>query len=435
MNVRVVLIGAGSRVFTRRLVSDLTRYFQDDVEFNLVDIDPDRLALARQLAIRIREEAHCQPAVQAFSELVPALEGCDYVINSINVGGRPAWTKDFEIPARYGVKQTVADTLGIGGIMRGLRTIPEVLKICAQIEKYAPHAMFLNYTNPMAMVMMAVYRSSSLTAVGLCHSIPATANQLAHYLEIDPQELEWRAAGINHQAWFLQLTYHGQDQYPVLRQRFATIYDQDPTRFELMRKFGYFPSESSPHSAEYVSYFLPRKDWVGRLNLVPRAFLDQPPTIAAIETLVQQSEAVYLPDLSIEYAPKLIHSLETGEIRMMAVNVPNTGLIANLPRSAVVEVPALIQGHQICPTYIGELPVALAALNRQGIAVQELTVQAVLQKDREAVYEAAFLDPNLSTTLDLDQTVHLVDDLLEAHEAYLPPLAASWSVSLPLAPD
>ncbi len=435
MNMRVVLIGAGSRVFTRRLVSDLTRYFQNEVEFNLVDIDSNKLPLAQKLALRIREEAHCQPSVQAFTELEPALNAADYVINSVNVGGRAAWTQDFEIPARYGVRQTVADTLGIGGIMRGLRTIPEVVRICQQIERRAPHAILLNYTNPMAMVMMAVYRTSGLTAFGLCHSIPATVHQLAQYLEINADEIEWQAAGINHQAWFIQLTHHGRDLYPALRRRFPMVYDQDPTRFELMRKFGYFPSESSPHSAEYVNYFLPHEQWINRLHLVPRDFLDHTPTLAAIETLVEQSEPVYLPNLSIEYAPQMIHSRETGKLRVMAINVINTGLISNLPRSAVVEIPAVVHGHHTWPTHVGALPEALAALNRQGIAVQELTVQAVLEQNREAVYEAAFLDPNLSTTLDLDQIVHLVNDLLEAHAAYLPPLAASWSVSLPLAPS
>ncbi len=430
---KVALVGAGSRVFTRRLVSDLTRFFGNDVEIRLIDIDPEKLQWAERLALRIREEAHCLPLVKAFSERRPAFESCDYVINAINVGGRVAWSRDFEIPARYGVRQTVADTLGIGGIMRALRTIPEVLKIARDLEAVAPRARLLNYTNPMSMVMLALFKTSSLPALGLCHSVPATAKQLAHYLDMDLAELEWQAAGINHQSWFLQLSRHGQDLYPTLRQRLPRIYEQDRVRFEIMRRFGYFSSESSSHAAEYVSYFLPRDPWMQRLHLVPREFLDQPGSLAEIATLLEQPEPVYLPEFSIEYAPQVIHSLETGTVRVIEVNVPNTGLIANLPASAIVEVPALVQGHQVLPTSVGKLPEALAALNRQGIAVQQLTIEGVLERRRESIYQAAFLDPNLSTTLDLDQIVSLTDELLAAHAGYIPPLELSWGRDVPLA--
>lgn len=431
---RVALIGAGSRVFTQRVVSDLVRFFGDQVEFHLVDTDPQKLALAEQLVGRILTEAAQHSPIKAFVDAHGALGGCDYVVNTINVGGRVAWMKDVEIPAKYGVRQTVADTLGIGGIFRALRTMPQVVELCRIMEAEAPQAMLLNYANPMTMVMLSVFRKTSVKALGLCHSVPSTAKRLARYLELDVEDLEWQCAGINHQAWFTQLASHGEDLYPLLRSRLMALYDQDPVRFELMRKFGCFPSESSTHAAEYVGYFLPRDQWLKRLNLVPGQFQQESvDSLVAFTGLLEQKDPVYLPDFSVEYAPQVIHSLETGHERVVAANVENTGLIDNLPRTAVVEVPTLIQGHRILPSYVGALPEGLAALNRQSISVQELTVQAFLEQSREALYHAAFLDPNLSHTLDIDQIVHLVDELIEVHASYLPPLRPSWSRSLPLA--
>ncbi len=434
----VALVGAGSRVFTRRLVSDLSRLFGDDVQFRLIDIDAERLGAARRIAERIRAEAGLQPNLVATDDVRQGLGGgVDYVVTAVSVGGEDAVARDIRIPARYGLRQTMGDTLGVGGVMRALRTIPVMLQLCRTIQDEAPRARVLNYTNPMSMVVMAVTRALGMPLIGLCHSIPVTAKTLAGYLEVPQEELAWLAAGINHQAWFLDLRRDGQDLYPRLRERWRQLRPQDPVRFEIMRKFGYFPSESSPHTAEYVAFFMRSDRWVSELDIPVARILDPEhhtmPSVGELQEAMERGETMFLPELSHESAPRLIHSLETGTPRTIYVNVPNTGLIANLPASAVVEVPAAVVRGSVLPCHVGAIPQSLAGLNRQGITVQELTVEGLLERRREVIHAACLLDPNASASLDADDIIHLVDELIDAHDGLIPPLARTWSIELPLA--
>ncbi len=435
----VAMVGAGSRVFTRRLVSDLSRLFADDVSFRLIDIDGTRLAAALAIAERIRAEAGLKPNLAATDDMHKGLAGgADYVVTAVSVGGREAVSRDIDIPARYGLRQTFGDTLGIGGVMRALRTIPVVLNLCRAVQDEAPNARVLNYTNPMSMVVMAVTRALGMPVTGLCHSIPVTAATLAGYLDVAEEELAWLAAGINHQAWFLELRQRGQDLYPRLRERWPELRPLDPVRFEIMRKFGYFPSESSPHSAEYVAFFMRSDRLVADLRIpvariLDPEFVDAMPSVVELREAMERGETMSLPELSHESAPRLIHSIETGTPRVIYVNVPNTGLIPNLPGSAVVEVPAVVTRDALLPGHVGPIPASLAGLNSQGIAVQQLTVEGLLERRREAIHAACMLDPNLSATLDVDDIVHLTDELIDAHGPLIPPLERTWSKALPLA--
>ena len=332
---------------------------------------------------------------------------------------------DHEIPARYGIHQVIGDTLGIGGISRAARTIPVVLEIARDMESLCPGALLLNYANPMSMVTWAVYRATSVPVVGLCHSIYWTSVQLAEYIGAPFEEITFDGAGINHQAWILRFERSGQDAYPALREAMERpeIWRQDPVRFEMFRRLGYFVTESSYHNAEYTGYFLKRPDLIERFQ-VPVGFY-----LKELEHLAREFEETYdallagrpLPiEPSPEYAPQIIHSMETGQVRKIYGNVENTGLIENLPQGCCVEVPCVIDETGVHPCYVGELPPHLAAINRVSVNVQELTVRAVLEGRREYLYHAAMLDPLVSALLDLDQVWALVDELLEAHRQYVP---------------
>lgn len=424
----IALIGAGSMVFTRQVVGDLLqRPATQSSDLRLFDIDGGRLATAERLVRRLIKEAGSAARVTACPSQDDAIRGADYVINTIQVGGLEATVKDFEIPARVGIKQTIADTLGIGGIFRALRTIPPVLAIVRDIERFAPDARLLNYTNPMSMLMMAVARQGYKNAYGLCHSVQYTAESLALYLGEDEEQLDWVAAGINHMAWFLQLEKDGQDLYPALfrnSQRGSPIWDTDAVRFELMHRLGYFVSESSEHNAEYSPFFMPHDQEIARLNIPvndylrrSRAYLEE---YAELGTWIDHEERSLLMPLSPEYAPQIISALESRSTWGFYANVPNEGLIANLPPWACVEVPCFVNRRRIEAARIGPLPDPLAAMNRQAITVQSLAVEAALTGNLDLVYQAAMMDPLLASVLSLDEIWHLVDALCVAHEGYLP---------------
>jgi len=430
----IVIIGAGSTVFTRTLVSDL---MQDpatrDAELRLVDTDPARLTLAASLCRQLVAESGGAAPVTAHVDRRDALPGATYVINTILVGGRPGIEADLLIPARYGIDQTVGDTLGIGGISRGLRTVPEILRIAYDIEKLAPGALLLNYTNPMSMVVMALRAGSGVRHFGLCHSIHNTATELADYLDVPFGELTWEAAGINHMAWFTRLEHRGQDLYPSLFQLPAADPGRvaaDGVRFELMRHFGYFCSESSKHTAEYFSYFLPHDGERERLRI--------PVGRQRLEALDQQQAdhdaladrlggtRTLMTEPSDEYAPALIAALESGRPYTFHPNVANNSaggaLIGNLPAEAAVEVACVVRDGAVSVDRVPDLPPGPAALNRQAVAVQQLTVQAVLEHDLDLVYQAALVDPQVSAILTPDRAVALVDELMAAHGPALPDL-------------
>jgi alpha-galactosidase len=425
---KIAIVGAGSMQFTRQVISDLVRFpALQDSSFHLVDIDPERLKVSEGMVRQILKEAKLPDRVQSFPTLKGALTDVDYCINSIQVGGMQATEVDFALPARYGIQQTIADTLGIGGIFRGMRTIPAVLDIAGTLQKESPSAILLNYTNPMSMVMWALGREyPGLQAYGLCHSVYYTAEVLAKYMGVAFDELEWTSAGINHMAWMLTLSHGNVDLYPHLFRcaNDPNIFQQDAVRFELMQRLGYFVTESSEHNAEYTSYFIRHPEEVQRLNIPIGEYLRRSRNNLNEFDLVQQAlddptSSLTLPP-SPEYAPAFINARESGTTWWFQGNVINHGLIENLPSDCCVEVPVMVNSHGVFACHVDPLPSALAALNRQAISVQELVVEGVIKRDRDLIYQAAMMDPQISATLTVNQIWHLVDDLFVAHQDFLP---------------
>jgi alpha-galactosidase len=430
MMIRVAIVGSGSMEFTRQVVSDLARTPSvRDATFHLIDIDPDRLRLSQALVRKILDEFGGRGDVLAFPSLDGALAGVHYVVNAIQVGGYRATEIDFAIPERYGIHQTIADTLGIGGIFRGLRTIPKVLDIAAAMVQQCPDAYLLNYTNPMSMIIMAVNRLyPGLKTYGLCHSVHYTAETLAEYLGVPFEELAWQSAGINHMAWMLELSHRGEDLYPRL---FAAAQDpairaRDAVRFELMERLGWFVTESSEHNAEYSAFFLKSDAEIERLKIPvgeylrrSQANLDEYDAIRS--ALARAGDTLALPK-SPEYAPGFIAARESGAAWWFHGNVANHHLIDNLPDGCAVEVPCFVNRHGVFASRMGNLPAPLAAMNRTAVNVQMLTVEAVVQNDRDLVYQAAMMDPLLASRLTLAEIWRLVDDLFQAHGDALPAL-------------
>ena len=426
--VKVAFIGAGSIEFTRNVVTDLCGYpgLGAGLHLALHDIDTGRLAHADTLARRIAAQSGCEAEVTSSADRSEVLAGAQYVINEIQVGGYAATKLDFEIPARYGVRQTIADTLGIGGIFRGLRTIPVVTAIGRDMAELCPDAYLLNYTNPMAMLPWAVYEGTRFSNVfGLCHSVRDTHAFLAGLVGHDVAEVDFTTAGFNHQAFVLRFEHEGTSLYP----RLAEIIDGSPelqrrVRVELFRRFGYFPTESSEHSAEYLPWFMRHDSEVERFRIFVGDYLARSEeNLRELESL-QAALAAGTPlnlEPASELASEFIHSVETGTEREIYVNVRNGGLISNLPDQCCVEVPCEVGAGGAKPKPVGALPAQLAALNRTFLNVVELTVRAALDGRRDHVYQAALLDPNTSATLTTAQTIAMCDDLLEAHQEFIPP--------------
>lgn len=425
--VKIAVIGAGSLVFTRKLVGDLLQQEPTaDAEIRLMDIDTERLKEVGEVVEAIVHRSGKRARVSLTNDTAEAVRRADYVMNTMAVGGRRAVDLDFEIPERFGIRQTIADTHGIGGISRSVRTIPQVLALARVIEREAPDAWLLNETNPMAMVVMSLVRATSVRHVGLCHDAENTARELADYLALsDPVQLAWTAGGINHMTWFLTLTSSGRDLYPRLRERAEdpAVRQRDAVRFELMDRFGYFVSESSVHSAEYYPWFLHPGGSGDALGIHGReylAILDRQQerfeeNRRSLRDLADQTPAI--APQSVEYAPRIVASLESNVPFTFMGNVVNTGrLIENLPENCCVEVPCTVRGGTIVAGRVGHLPEACAALNRAAINVQLLTVEGILTGRRDLLYQAAYVDPLLSTQLSLDRIRQLVDELLDAQE-------------------
>jgi len=403
--VKVTLIGAGSTVFARTLISDLVSFpdLADDLTIALMDIDAERLRATERMT------AAAGIPVEATLDRRAALTDADYVLTMFQVGGyRPATVVDFEVPKRFGLRQTIGDTLGIGGIMRGLRTIPVLLDVCREMEDVCPDAVLLQYVNPMAILCWAVGRASPIRTVGLCHSVQGTARDLAADLGVD--RLDYRCAGINHLAFYLELSHRGRDVYPELRAK-RDIPDWNRVRYEVLLHFGYFCTESSEHLAEYVPWFIKsaRPELVEEFNVPLDEYLRR-----CEEQLTRPVPTELAAERSDEYGAQIIHALETGEPFRFNGNVMNDGLIDNLP-ACCVEVPCVADSRGITPEPIGALPPQLAGLIRTNVNVQELTVEAALTGRRDHVYHAAMLDPHTAAELSLREIHELVDQLLEAH--------------------
>ena len=429
---KVVLIGAGSVVFSKSLIGDVLSYPElADTHIALMDIDAERLRVAERMVHKVAAALQAHPTITAHGDRRSALAGADYVINTIQVGGyRPSTVIDFEVPKRHNLRQTIGDTLGIGGIMRALRTIPVLIDICRDMEALCPDAWLLNYTNPMAMNCWALSRVTPIRSVGLCHSVQGTALQLAGDIGVPYREITYRAAGINHMAFYLRFERHGEDLYPLIRKVVADgrVPDSNRVRYEMLTRLGYFVTESSEHFAEYTPYFIrrDRPDLIERFNVpldeyITRCeFMDR--FWGDMKTFFEGDEPIAEVERSHEYGARIIHSLETGKPRVVHGNVSNRGLITNLLPGCCVEVPCLVDGNGVQPTHVGDLPPQLAALISTNVNVQSLAVEAALTGKREHVYHAAMLDPHTAAELTLDEIWRLVDDLIAAHGDMLPAL-------------
>jgi alpha-galactosidase len=425
--IKVAFIGAGSVEFTRNVVTDLCGYpeLAGRLELALHDISPDRLAHADALARAIVAESGAGARVTATADRAAVLDGADYVINEVQAGGYAATRADFDIPARYGVRQTIGDTIGIGGIFRGLRTIPVVLDIARDMRARCPGGTLLNYSNPMAMLPWAAYEGAGLDRVyGLCHSVRDTHAFLAGLVGVPEEEIDFVTAGFNHQAFVLRFEHRGASLYP----RLAAVIEDSPelrrrVRVEIFRRFGYFPTESSEHSAEYVPWFMRHDDQVRQFRIFVGDYLARSEeNLRELDELAARlaaGEAVGLEPAD-ELASQFIRAREGGPARRIYVNVRNGGLISSLPPQCCVEVPCDVDADGARPVAVGALPPQLAALNRTFLNVVELTVRAALDGCRENVYQAALLDPNTAATLTTAQTVAMCDELLAAHRDRLP---------------
>ncbi|WP_347551480.1 alpha-glucosidase/alpha-galactosidase [Pseudalkalibacillus hwajinpoensis] len=428
---KITFLGAGSTVFAKNVLGDcmLTPALQE-FELALFDIDDQRLKDSENMLINLKASMGSSVQVKAYTNRKEALRGAKYVINAIQVGGyKPSTVIDFEIPKKYGLRQTIGDTIGIGGIFRSLRTIPVMLDFAKDIKEVCPDAMFLNYTNPMATLTGAMLRYGGVKTVGLCHSVQACVPELFKSLDMDSNNVQWKVAGINHLAWLLEITRDGKDLYPEIKKRAIEKQKEkhdDMVRFELMQRFGYYVTESSEHNAEYHPYFIKKNypELIDKYNIP----LDEYPhrCVSQIEEWEKTREDIVnnqnlTHERTHEYASYIIEAMETDVPFKINGNVLNNGgLISNLPTKAVVEVPCLVDRSGITPCYVGELPEQLAALDRTNINTQLLTIEAAMTGKREHIYQAAMLDPHTAAELSMEDIVLLCDDLIEAHGEWLP---------------
>ncbi|MBM2614393.1 alpha-glucosidase/alpha-galactosidase [Actinoplanes sp. LDG1-06] len=423
----IAFLGAGSVVFTRELLADILSFDElRGVTLALHDIDPERLETAGLIARRTAEQLGATPEITTSLDRRRALDGADFVINSIQVGMYEATVRDFEIPAKYGLRQTIADTLGVGGIFRALRTFPVLDGIAADMLELCPDAWLLNYTNPMAMnVAYLAATAPDLRVAGLCHSVFWTVHDLADLLEVPLDEVDYTGAGVNHQAWLLRLEHRGESLYPRLDEKLEG-YPQlrRRVRMDMYKRLGYFPTETSEHSSEYVPWYLHHDDEIARLRIPVGDYLgisaDNVTEYHETRRALLAGEPLDLTREATEYAPQVIHSMVTGERRRIHANVPNRGLISNLPEGYAVEVPCVVDRLGLRPERVGALPPQCAALNRSFVSVGQLTVQAALTGDARMVRQAAMVDPNTAATLTVDQIWELCDELTAAHGELIP---------------
>jgi alpha-galactosidase len=424
--VKITFIGAGSVVFTRELLSDLLAFEElADTHIALYDIDAERLETAAAMARWTDAQFGNRATITTHTDRREALAGADFVINTVQVGMHAATLTDFEIPARYGLRQTIGDTLGIGGIFRALRTIPLLLEIGDELAEVAPDAWLLNYTNPMAILTQAYAEGSPhKQVVGLCHSVQHTTLELAKLLRVPFDEVTFLGAGVNHQAFLLRFERDGEDLYPRLRE----LMEEQPelkrrVRMELFTRLGYYPTESSEHNAEYLPWFMRDDALIERYRLKVGDYIERSEQnmVEYRETKTGLASGADFPlKRSLEYASLIVHAMVTGRPQVIYGNVQNNGLIADLPARSAVEVPCLVDRTGLRPTPVPNYPPQLAALNRTFLNVADLTVRAALDGRRDHVLHAAMLDPATAGTLNLDQTAALVDELLAAHGDLMP---------------
>lgn len=429
---QITILGAGSTVFARQLMTDILHIDGlDEGCFALVDIDASRLQLARQVAEKLIEMSGKHWSVRASTDRRELLPGSDFIINSIEVAGLANVRHDFDIPMKYGVDQCIGDTIGPGGIFKALRTGPAWLDILRDAEQLCPEAHVLNYTNPMSILTQVAALGTSMRTVGLCHSVQGTSKLLARYLDIPYEELEWRCAGINHNAWFTLLRHNGQDMYPRLREKaqVAEVYENDPVRFEMMLHFGAFVTESSGHFSEYVPYFRKRPELIERYARSGYRgetgfYANNWPTWRANnETSIHEMLAGTreIPfKRGHEYCSYIIEGVMFNRPQVIYGNVRNHGLIDNLP-DGCVEVACLVDKNGVQPCHFGPLPEQLAALNRSHMAVHTLMCEALLTQNKEAARYALMLDPLTAAVCSPAEISAMFDEMWEAEREYLQP--------------
>ncbi|MAF52109.1 MAG: alpha-glucosidase/alpha-galactosidase [Chloroflexi bacterium] len=421
---KIAIIGAGSVVFTRRLLGDVLSFPSiRDSEISLMDIDAERLEMISALGERMAKDSGTGARIEATSDRERSLEGADYVITTIRVGDDDA--VDRGIPQRYGVDQAVGDTIGPGGVIKALRTVPVLIDICRDMERLCPEAWLLNYTNPMAIACWAISDATSIQNVGLCHSVQNTARQLSEYIGANLSDVSFWTAGINHMAWYLRLENQGSDAYPALRAAMddPQIFVKDPVRFEVMRHFGYFVSESTRHMSEYVPYFRGEPGRMERFGLAPfdvGARAQQRRVDSHYQAISDElaSDTPMSPQRTNEYAAYIMDSMETGTPRRVNVNVRNSGLISNLPEGSCVEVPCMVDDLGVHPSHVGDLPDQCAGLIQSNINLHRITVKSIMEGDREAAIHAAMLDPLTASILSLSEIRAMMGEMFDAQPEY-----------------
>lgn len=426
--MKIVFVGAGSIVFVKNLVGDcMLTPALCDAEFALLDIDREKLHLVEKMLRTLNENINDGKAkIRAYENQREGLKDADFVITTIQVGGYDKVAKDFEIPLKYGLKQTFGDTLGIGGMMRGLRTIPVMMDIVRDMEEVCPDAWLLNYTNPMAIITGALLRSTSIKIVGLCHSVQVCANELLTGLNMDTDHISYHIAGINHQAWLLEITRNGADIYPEIRRRAAQrpAPHNDMVRYEIMKQFGYYVTESSLHSSEYMPYFIKNRypELLDRYGIQTDMYADWGQARIDYWNEVKKESASHTAlthTRSREFASHIINAIVTNTPYEISANVLNKNYITNLPYNACVEVPCLVNGSGITPCFVGDLPVQCAALNQTNINMQNLAIEAALTGKKSFLYLAAMLDPHTAAELSIDDIHAMCDDLLRENADWI----------------
>ena len=430
--VKIALIGAGSVVFCKNLTGDLLSFPEfADATLAYMDIDRDRLDVAAGLCRKVARTLGARPTIEATTDLPTVLAGADFVINMVQVGGFDATLVDFEIPRKYGLNFTIADTSGPGGIFRALRTFPMLAELCRQMETACPRAVLLNYSNPMAMNMRTVAHAGGVRAVGLCHSVQGTLDRIAYYMGLDPRQVAYVCAGINHMAFYLRLEKDGHDLYPRLfdAMKDPRVYDADRVRFELMKRLGHFVTESSEHSAEYSAYFIPHGvEQAHKFHVPIDEYLRRCEThVSEFEQLrdIVKYDAPMEVHRSHEYGSGIIHSLVTGTPRVVYGNMPNGGTITNVPADAIVEAPTLVDLSGLRFSAVGELPPQLLGYIQPHLIQHELFIRAAAEGRRDHVYQACMFDPLTSARLTPDRIVEMCDEMIAAHGEVLPKLDAT----------
>ena len=438
--IKITFIGAGSSVFAKNVLGDCILTSEiGEFEIALYDIDQTRLSESYEMLLCINRKYQGRAHVKKYNDRLESLRGADFVFNCIQVGGyKPCTVTDFEVPKKYGLRQTIGDTLGIGGIFRALRTIPVLEDIANDMHKVAPNALFLNYTNPMSILSGYMQKYLEVNTIGLCHSVQVCVSRLFKSLGMENKNVIYDIAGVNHQAWLLRIEDENHnDLYPEIKRRSKELGDKvavvgstpvddpDIVRHEIMRKFGYYNTESSEHTAEYLPYFIKSKypELIGEYKIPLDEYLFRcEKAIVKWESL--KEKIIGNEDIehkkSNEFGASIVKAVVTGEPCRIHGNVLNTGLITNLPDGCNVEVPCLVDRSGVHPCFVGDLPEQCAALNRLMVNVHMLTMKAAYTRKKENLYMAAFLDPHTSAELSLDEIVKMCNDLLEAHKGWLP---------------